>query len=56
MPTQMPGDKEAHKAAETANRRLFALFKRSWKKGDKLLLYCYREYKKRLCYHHPMES
>jgi hypothetical protein len=51
-----PGDEEAHNAAETANRRLFALFKKGWKKSDKLLFYCYREYKKRLCYHHRTEG
>ena len=51
-----PGDEEAQKAAETANHRLFALFKKGWKKGDKLLFYCYREYKKRLCYHHQREA
>lgn len=46
------GDDEANNAAEAANRRLFALFKKGWTKGDKLLFHCYREYKKRLCYHH----
>jgi hypothetical protein len=51
-----PADGEASKAAETANRRLFALFKKGWKKGDKLLFYCYWEYKKRLCYHHRTEG
>jgi hypothetical protein len=51
-----PGDAEARGAAESANRRLFAFFKKGWKKGDKLLLYCYREYKQRLCYHHGAES
>lgn len=51
-----PGDDEANKAAEAANRRLFALFQRGWKKGDTLLFYCYREYKKRLCYHHRAEG
>jgi hypothetical protein len=51
-----PGDEEAYNAAETANRRLFALFKKGWKKSDKLLFYCYREYKKRLRYHHLTEG
>jgi hypothetical protein len=45
-----PGDDEASKAAEAANRRLFALFDRGWKKGEGLLFRCYQEYKKRLCY------
>jgi hypothetical protein len=49
-------DEEAYNAAETANRRLFALFKKGWTKGDKLLFYCYREYKKRLCYRHRTEG
>jgi hypothetical protein len=56
MELASPGDEEAYNAAETANRRLFALFKKGWKKGDKLLFYCYREYKKRLCYHHRTEG
>ena len=51
-----PGDDEANKAAEAANRRLFALFRRGWSKGDKLLFHCYREYKKRLCYHPQAEG
>ena len=51
-----PGDEEANNAAETANRRLFASFKKGWKKGDKLLFCCYREYKKRLCYHHRTDG
>ena len=51
-----PGDDEASKAAEAANRRLFALFGRGWTKGDKLLFCCYREYKNRLCYHHRAEG
>jgi hypothetical protein len=51
-----PGDEEAYNAAETANRRLFALFKKGWKKSDKLLFDCYREYKKRLCYLHLTEG
>jgi hypothetical protein len=51
-----PGDDEPNKAAEAANRRLFALFEKGWRKGDRLLFHCYREYKKRLCYHHSMES
>jgi len=51
-----PGDDEATKAAETANRRLLALFGEGWTKGDKLLFHCYREYKKRLCYHHRAED
>lgn len=50
------GDDEANKAAEAANRRLLALFERGWKKGDKLLFHCYREYKKRLCYQHKSEG
>ena len=51
-----PGDDETNKAAETANRRLFALFGRDWRKDDKLLFRCYAEYKKRLCYHHRAET
>ncbi len=51
-----PGDDEANKAAEAANRRLLALFKKGWKKDEELLFYCYREYKKRLCYHHRAEG
>jgi hypothetical protein len=51
-----PGDDEANKAAEAANRRLFALFEKGWTRGDKLLFRCYREYKKRLCYHRRTES
>jgi len=50
------GDDEANKAAEAANRRLLALFEKGWTRGDKLLFHCYREYKKRLCYHHRVES
>lgn len=49
-------DDEANKAAEAANRRLFALFEKGWKKGDKLLFYCYQQYKLRLCYQHRAES
>src|SRR5262249_13705277 len=51
-----PGDDEATKAAEAANRHLLALFKKGWARGDKLLFHCYREYKKRLCYHHRAEG
>jgi len=51
-----PGDDEATKAAEAANRRLLALFKKGWKRDESLLFRCYREYKKRLCYHHRAES
>jgi hypothetical protein len=51
-----PGDDEATKAAEAANRRLLALFKKGWKKDEGLLFHCYREYKKRLCYHHRTEG
>jgi predicted protein tyrosine phosphatase len=51
-----PGDDEATKAAEAANRRLLALFKKGWKKDEGLLFHCYREYKKRLCYHHKAEA
>ena len=43
-------------AAEAANRRLLALFKKGWKKDEGLLFHCYREYKKRLCYHHKAEA
>jgi hypothetical protein len=50
-----PGDDEANKAAEAANRRLLALFKKGWKKDEGLLFHCYREYKKRLCYQHRAE-
>lgn len=49
-------DDEANKAAEAANRRLFALFEKGWKNGDKLLFHCYREYKKRLCYQRKAEG
>jgi len=51
-----PGDDEANKAAEAANRRLLALFGKGWTRGDRLLFCCYREYKKRLCYHHRAEG
>jgi hypothetical protein len=51
-----PGDDEANKAAEAANRRLFALFEKGWRRGDNLLFHCYRDYKKRLCCHHSAES
>jgi hypothetical protein len=51
-----PGDDEANKAAEIANRRLLALFKKGWKRDESLLFHCYQEYKKRLCYHHRAES
>ena len=51
-----PVDDEANKAAGAANRRLLALFRRGWRSDDKLLFHCYREYKKRLCYHHRAES
>jgi len=51
-----PGDNEANKAAEAANRRLLAQFGKGWKKDEGLLFHCYREYKKRLCYHHRAES
>ena len=51
-----PGDDEANKEAEAANRPLLALFRRGWRKDDKLLFHCYREYKKRLCYHHRVEG
>ena len=37
-------DDEANKTAEVADRRLFALFEKGWKKGDNLLFHCYREY------------
>jgi len=56
MELSPPGDDEANQAAEAANSRLLALFKRGWKKGDKLLFHCYREHKKRLCYHHRAEG
>jgi hypothetical protein len=55
MELSPPGDDDANKAAEAANRRLFALFEKGWDKGDKLLFRCYQEYKKRLCYHHRAE-
>jgi hypothetical protein len=51
-----PGNDEVNKEAEAANRRLLTLFKKGWKKGDALLFHCYREYKKRLCYHHRAEG
>jgi hypothetical protein len=51
-----PGDDEATKAAEAANRRLLALFKKGWKKDEGLLFRCYQEYKKRLRYHHRAEG
>ena len=51
-----PGDDEINKAAEAANRRLLALFKKGWTRGDNLLFQCYCEYKKRLCYHHRADS
>jgi predicted protein tyrosine phosphatase len=51
-----PGDDEATKAAEAANRRLLVLFKKGWKRDEGMLFHCYREYKKRLCYHHKMEG
>ena len=51
-----PGDDEANKAAEAANRRLLALFRKGWTRDDKLLFRCYQEYKKRLCYHHRAEG
>jgi len=51
-----PGDNEANKAAEAANRRLFALFRKCWKKDEGLLFRCYQEYKKRLCYNHRAEG
>ncbi len=51
-----PGDDEATKATEAANRRLLALFKKGWKKDEGLLFHCYREYKKRLCYQHRAEG
>jgi hypothetical protein len=56
MELAAPGDDDANKAAEAANRRLLALFKKGWTSGDKLLFHCYREYKKRLCYHHWVEG
>jgi hypothetical protein len=56
MELAAPGDDDANKAAEAANRRLFALFKKGWTRGNKLLFDCYREYKKRLCYHHQAEG
>jgi hypothetical protein len=51
-----PGDDEANKEAEAANRRLLALFRQGWKKNERLLFRCYQEYKKRLCYHHRADS
>lgn len=51
-----PGDDEPTKEAEAANRRLLALFKKGWKRDESLLFRCYREYKKRLCYHHRAEG
>ena len=51
-----PGDDEANKEAEAANRRLLALFRQGWKKDEGLLFRCYQEYKKRLCYHHRADS
>ena len=56
MELSPPGDDEATKAAEAANRRLLVLFGKGWTRGDKLLFHCYSEYKKRLCYHHQAES
>ena len=51
-----PGDDESNKAAEAANRRLLVLFRKGWRKDESLLFRCYQEYKKRLCYHHRVES
>jgi len=51
-----PGDDEVNKAAEVANRRLFAPFEKGWKKNEGLLFHCYSEYKKRFCYHHRAEG
>lgn len=51
-----PGDDEATKAAEAANRRLLVLFRNDWTRGGKLLFRCYQEYKKRLCCHHRAEG
>ena len=56
MELAAPGDDEANKAAEAANRRLLALFKKGWTRSDKLLFRCYQEYKKRLCYYHRAEG
>jgi hypothetical protein len=56
MELSPPGDDEANKAAEAANRRLLALFGKGWTRGDNLLFQCYRDYKKRLCYDHRVES
>jgi hypothetical protein len=56
MELAAPGEDEANKVAEAANRRLLTLFRRGWRRDDKLLFHCYREYKKRLCYHHSAEG
>ena len=56
MELARPGDDEANKAAEAANRRLLVLFRKGWTKDEGLLFYCYQEYKKRLCYHHRTEG
>ena len=40
-----PGDDEANKAAEVANRRLLALFQNGWKRDEGLLFHCYRDTK-----------
>jgi hypothetical protein len=56
MELDAPGDDDANKAAEAANRRLLALFRKGWTKDEGLLFHCYQEYKKRLCYHHRAEG
>jgi hypothetical protein len=56
MGTSKPGDDEVTKEYEAANRRLFSLFEKGWKAEDRLLFRCYWEFKKRLVYHHRVES
>lgn len=56
MGASKPGDDEVTKEYEAANNRLFLLFEKGWKVEDRLLFGCYWEFKKRLVYHHRVES
>jgi hypothetical protein len=56
MGASKPGNDEVTKEYEAADKRLFFLFEKGWKAEDRLLFRCYREFKKRLVYHHGADS
>jgi hypothetical protein len=56
MGASKSGDDEVTKEYEAADKRLFSLFEKGWEVEDRVLFRCYREFTKRLVYHHRAEG